>query len=159
PVSELYYESLKYLRKMSPTPEYVKDVTAKMKDDFPVITTWDDPIQYSCQKNFIITIGDSSTWCDSLLPGNSLAPGGDCTGHRGVPSAPDRDINVTNLTNRVGQLERMGNLGRQFLKPSQSATYYIAGLAYWANTNDIRPDVARVPQTNGKQTVQSFFVD
>ena len=35
---------------------------------------------------------------------------------------------------------------------------YLASLAYWANTRDIRPDDGSV-QTRGKQTVRTYFVD
>ncbi|MEG1679298.1 MAG: PilC/PilY family type IV pilus protein, partial [Stenotrophomonas sp.] len=36
---------------------------------------------------------------------------------------------------------------------------YIAGLAYYANTNDIRTDVAGQPNTLGKQTLSTYWVD
>ncbi len=36
---------------------------------------------------------------------------------------------------------------------------YIAGLAYDANTKDIRPDVTGQAKTVGKQTVQTYWVD
>ncbi len=36
---------------------------------------------------------------------------------------------------------------------------YIAGLAYDANTKDIRPDIANQPRTIGRQTVQTYWVD
>ena len=35
----------------------------------------------------------------------------------------------------------------------------MVGLAYWANVNDIRPDVAGVAKTQGKQTIQTLWVD
>ena len=37
--------------------------------------------------------------------------------------------------------------------PTKQNSYYIAGLAYWANTQDIRPDLA------GKQTINTFMID
>lgn len=156
-VSELYYEMLRYLRNQSPTPEYTNDITAEMKDAFPVITNWDDPIQFSCQQNFIITAGDSSTWCDTFLPGNLFKD--TCSGHAGAPRTPDPAIDVGALTNKVGLLEGMGNLGSISLKASQWNSFYIAGLAYWANVNDIRPAEPAKRQTEGRQTVQSFFLD
>ncbi len=45
-----------------------------------MISTWDDPIQYSCQKNFILGIGDVNTHADRNLPG--------ATGH--IPSRQSR---------------------------------------------------------------------
>jgi type IV pilus assembly protein PilY1 len=38
---------------------------------FPAITDWDDPILNSCQKNFIIYIGDTNTHNDIDVPGSS----------------------------------------------------------------------------------------
>ncbi|MBL8252620.1 MAG: hypothetical protein JNJ76_03365 [Candidatus Competibacter sp.] len=37
--------------------------------------------------------------------------------------------------------------------PGKQNSYYIAGLAYWANTQDIRPDLS------GKQTVNTYMID
>ncbi len=34
----------------------------------------------------------------------------------------------------------------------------MAGMAYWANTNDIRPDTSDI-KTTGMQTVQTYWVD
>jgi len=153
-VSEMYYESLNYLRKRNPTPEYSSSATSAMKDNFPVITNWDDPVQYSCQQNFIITIGDSNTWCDSLVPGNSFG-GSACGGHTGTPSTSDT-INVKNFTNTVGSLEGMGSLGTTFLSSGRLDTYFISGLAYWSHTQDIRSDYAGKA---GARVQQSYFID
>lgn len=75
-------------------------MTANMKADFPAIVDWEDPIQFSCQKNFIITAGDASTWCDSLIPGNLNLD--TCSGHAGSPKGGNDPIDVTVLTNKVG---------------------------------------------------------
>lgn len=157
PVGELYYESLRYLRGLSPTPEYIRDIGRNMKDGFPVITDWDDPIQFSCQKNFILTFSDSGTWCDTLIPGNALVD--TCSGHAGAPRAQDPAIDAAALTNKVGALEGLGKLGLTYPKALQWNSFYIAGLAHWANTQDIRPDDPESPRTIGKQTAQSFIVD
>ena len=42
-------------------------------DGFPVITDWDDPILYSCQRNFILGIGDVNTHADKNVPGNTTS--------------------------------------------------------------------------------------
>ncbi|WP_170942355.1 pilus assembly protein [Noviherbaspirillum denitrificans] len=157
PTGELYYESLRYLRGLSPTPEYLRGIDKNMKDGFPVITEWEDPIQFSCQRNFIITVSDGGPWCDTLVPGNTFVE--TCSGHAGAPSVPDPAIDATALTNQVGALEGMDKLGLTYPWRAQWNSYYIAGLAYWANTQDIRPDDTAVPHTIGKQTVQSFFVN
>ena len=158
PVGELYYESLRYLRGLkTPTPIYVQDITKPMLDDFPVIKNWDDPLQYSCQKNYIITIADENSNCDTLLPGNSLTK--TCNDHEGPLKPDDPAINVTTLTNKVGDLEGLGDIGSVMYPGPYRNSYYVAGLAYWANTQDIRPDKGSDPKSKGKQTVKSFFLD
>ena len=51
------------------------DTRKTLADGFPVITNWGDPILYSCQKNFILGIGDVNTHADRDLPGSSLLAG------------------------------------------------------------------------------------
>ena len=81
-IGKLYYETLKYLRggnysnsntSGTPTPtfDFYSGAKSANSDGFPVITTWDDPVKYSCQKNYIIVMGDAHTWCDKRLPGGT----------------------------------------------------------------------------------------
>ena len=177
-----------------------------MKDGFPVITTWDDPIQYRCQKNFIVGINDANPWLDKELPGTffttpTITGAASSTvtltaGDYGPPSNPDPDINVTTLTNTVGDLEglngtswvssgtwasgtasgtldgigggvgtyntdcltaktvaKLGEVMGTCGAPHKENSYYIAGLAYYANTTDIRSDF------RGKQTIATYMID
>ncbi len=194
PVSELFYESLRYFKNLGPTPEYSAGLTEQQMGGFPVLTTWEDPIQYSCQKNFIVGINDAYPWLDKQLPGTHFT----ASTYRGVsllgedygePSNPDPDINVTALTNEVGALEGLNGTQMRMRctsDPAESCTdddsvawnleawkhvpalgeafgpwtgggkqnsYYIAGLAYYANTRDIRADF------EGKQTVTTYMID
>lgn len=82
-VGKLYYETLKYLRGLQPTTAFNSRATASNSDGFPVITTWDDPVQYWCQKNYIIAMGDTHTHCDKRLPGGTSTSygAGQCTGN------------------------------------------------------------------------------
>lgn len=142
-VGKLYYETLKYLRGLQPTSDfYVKSTTAN-NDNFPVITTWDDPIQYTCQKNFIITMGDGHTHCDKRLPGGtSNAYGsGQCAAQNGQAAdqgllSGDSGVDVGIWTNKIGALESITNLADVTF--SGSASYYMSGLAYWAAYNGFR---------------------
>ncbi|NPA54623.1 MAG: hypothetical protein GXO21_08175, partial [Aquificae bacterium] len=74
PVSEMYYEIIRYFKNLSPTFEFCKDL-GKTDDGFPVYCNqsknlkWRDPILYPCQKNFIIAINDPYPWLDKKLPG------------------------------------------------------------------------------------------
>ena len=158
PVSELYYAALRYLKNQGNVPAWTNFASdankVRLIDGFPVITNWDDPIQYSCQKNFILGIGDTNTNWDRNLPGSS--------GGSNEPTMPsevsgDTTVDAVTATNKVGSLHGMGgSLGTTGIS---SGSYLIAGLAYDANTKDIRPDDASVPKTKGKQTVQTYWLD
>jgi type IV pilus assembly protein PilY1 len=169
-ISEMYYESLRYLKNMgSATPQYVAGLTNPMKDGFPVIQTWDDPVQYSCQKNYIVMIADVNAWCDFALPGTSITSNTNCSGHSSLASSPIPGLNVTTQVNAVGKLDNsagwnssgFGNLSTAYANNSGSGnrgnTWYLAGLAYWANTNNLRPD--KTAGTSDRVTAQTYMVD
>lgn len=192
-ISKLYYESLRYLRKLPPTTDFYQNATTANDDDFPVINDWykggtDDPMPYYCQRNYIITMGDQFTHCDKRLPGGSLtpyhnhAPGNLTRGDQcGVATNPNNSandenslangdtLNVTSLTNTIGGFEGLGALGTVRTGSGGNASYYMAGLAHWAATNDIRPDlkngltnenVGGVERSVEKpQSVKTFVID
>lgn len=162
PVSELYYTALRYYENLGNVPEYTNMSSAtaaqktKFADSFPVITEWDDPVLYSCQKNFILGIGDIYTHRDKNLPGSG-------TGTVDEPSKPsavsaDTTVNAVTATNKAFQLQGLSSPNwSDYSGRNNSAG--IVGLAYYANTSDIRPDDSSKPQTIGKQTVQTYWVD
>jgi len=158
PVSELFYTSLRYFKNQGNVEAYstaspghnsspnnaTKD---RWHDGFPVITNWNDPIEFACQRNVILGIGDVNTHRDKNLPGNS--------NNSEEPSKPtevqnDDTINVVTATNKVAALEGI-TINTPFTGRNNSA--YIAGLAYDANTRDLRDDLA------GDQTVSTYWVD
>jgi type IV pilus assembly protein PilY1 len=157
PVGELFYSVLRYYRKLGNVPAYTTmgtaDAAAKTKlvDGFPVITDWDDPIQYSCQKNFVLGIGDVNTHADRNLPG--------ATGSS-EPSQPTQvsgdTLDALKATNQVGSLAGLGSsLGstQNYGGCCNNNGALMAGLAYHANTKDMRADLA------GMQTVQTYWLD
>lgn len=152
PVSELFYAAIRYFKNLGNVPEYstlsgTAAQQAQQADGFPVITDWQDPIQYECQANVILGIGDVYTHRDKNLPGNTVG-----TDEPSTPSAVSADstINVVAATNRVAQLEGI-TINTPFTGRENSA--YMAGLAFDANTRDIRPDM------QGRQTVSTYWVD
>jgi len=178
PVSELYYAGIRYLRNAGNVPEYTNGVNAVMADGFPVITSWDDPIQYACQKNFIIGIGDENTHADANLPGSTIAsssvePAMPVAVAKDLPAAlptpvPSNyvsggPINVTDATNAVGALEGLGKLGT--MHPNwccDQNSYFIAGLAYAAHTSDLRPNDFLSSSTKTKlfkTTAATYWLD
>ncbi len=162
PVSEMYYAATRYFRNQGPVASYSnlagagsQATLARWIDGFPVIRQWNDPIQYSCQKNFILGIGDVYTHYDNNLPGTVLnsSPAIEPT----MPSevASDGTVNVTTVTNMVGTLEGIANLGSTRTGSASHGSYYVAGLAYDAHTKDIRPESA-MP---GTQTISTYWLD
>ena len=132
-----------------------RSVVDQALDGFPVVRDWDDPIQYSCQKNFVLGIGDIYTHADKNVPGS--------TGTTNEPAKPasivaDTAVNAQTATNLAFALQ-----GLSAPNPDNYSGRYnsaaMVGLAYWANVNDIRPDVAGVAKTQGKQTIQTLWVD
>lgn len=199
-ISKLYYETLKYLRGgqgvtggIGPTTDFYDGATTGNSDGFPVITSWDDPVQYSCQKNYIITMGDANTHSDKRLPGGSFATSstgcdaggytdsngnvhpvdaGSLTGDYGITgtikptTTTSVTINtpsdsggggVTDATNAVAKMENfhVGSLATTIAADGE-ASYYIAGLAAWAATNNIRPDIA---SSTNPMHVKTFMID
>ena len=134
PTSELYYTALRYFKNQGNIAAYSNTTDEAQKDKFPVITNWSDPIQYACQKNVILGIGDVNTHEDRNLPHT------------------DDTLNVNAYTQKVFDLEGINKTASNvFTGRGNSA--YIAGLAYYANTTDIRSNVS------GKQTVSTYWVD
>ena len=160
-ISELYYSAQRYFRNLGQVASYSSLANAgslnTMKqwlDGFPVITSWDDPIAYSCQANFMLGIGDNNTHADANLPGSTIRSSNEPS----VPSEVTADTstkNVTTSTNMVGQLEGISNLGTTYVGAccGDGDTYFIAGMAYDGHVNDIRPDLV------GTQTFSTFWVD
>lgn len=80
-IGELYYESLRYLQGQAPSPQATAGMSEAMKDGFPVYnetakwgagtpSEW-DPITASCQRNYVVAIGDLNTHHEHSLPGLS----------------------------------------------------------------------------------------
>ena len=156
PVSELYAEAVKYFKAMKPTASYISGVDAALRDGFPVFTEWNDPAKdakypnqgaLSCKKNYIIGIGDTNSNYDRNLSGST------------APAPSDVDWNMAGKTARawtdaVGSLESMSSLGTALLPNGGTDNgYLMAGIAYYAHSSDIRPDVA------GYQTIETYWMD
>ena len=158
PVGELYYGALRYLKNQGNVGAWTSIDTdpnkVRLIDGFPVITNWNDPIQYSCQRNFVLGIGDTNTNWDFNLPGSTA---GSNEPARPAEVSGDTTVNARTLTDTVGVLQGMGaSLGTAGIS---SGSYLMAGLAYDANIRDIRPDDPTKPHTLGKQTVQTYWLD
>jgi type IV pilus assembly protein PilY1 len=86
PVGELYYEAIRYFQNLGPTSStnggcataanctpVPSPVPAAYLDGYPIYTTWSDPMQNACQRNYAMVIGDNNTWWDASLPGSTIS--------------------------------------------------------------------------------------
>lgn len=161
PVGELYYAALRYLKNQGNVAAWSSPGSANTAtkttwvDGFPVITEWDDPVKYSCQRNFVLGIGDVNTHADKNVPGP--------TASSTEPTKPpevvaDTSVDAVAATHKVGQLQgaslgaTLGNT-HPFNGCCSNNSALMAGLAYDANINDVRPDMP------GKQSIQTYWVD
>lgn len=146
PVAELYYESLRYIQGLPPTALAHQGLSDAMKQGFPVYTEWTDPHaglpsdqRYTCVRNNILLIGDQNAAYDKFIPGNTLNDDHD-TARPANPAGNEPDFRTP--TNEVGRLEGRGNLAGTIFAPNgfftARAGYFMAGMAYWAHTRDIR---------------------
>ncbi len=149
-VSELYAVALRYL--LGPSgighvasysaipPGVPVGQQSNVKDDFPVITNWIDPVfpasqGGSCQKQFILGIGDTNTCgdqCDNNLSGSGYSMDARVAGER---------FDGLSVKDWVGKIT-----GRNYTFD------YIAGMAYAANTKPLRSDF---PDAR----IKTFWVD
>jgi type IV pilus assembly protein PilY1 len=172
PVGELYYASLRYFKGQSNVAAYTdmslgSPDTATVNnwvDGFPVITDWSaDPIVYSCQKNFILGIGDVNTHRDGNLPG--------ATPSDHEPSQPPEvsadasataPVNVLASTRLVGSMEGDTNLASRWATGDEG-TYYMAGLAYDAHLplpgKGVRQFTDPVSNLTTVSTVSTYWLD
>lgn len=165
PVGELYYAAIRYFKNLGNVPSWTNipggtgvGMRAQWADNFPVITNWDDPIQYSCQRNFVLGIGDANTHADKNVPGTGMSSTNEPT----RPAFGD-PLNAVTATNRIGLLENIGGGSLGTVNPYNGCctnnSALMAGIAYDSHTRDIRPDDNARPNTLGRQTVSTYWLD
>ncbi|MDP3297298.1 MAG: PilC/PilY family type IV pilus protein [Thermodesulfovibrionia bacterium] len=184
PVAEMYYEAIRYFKALAPTTTYRCGGGAPWTDDsFPLYcnqgsNTWTDPIQSYCQKNYIIIVNDEYPSRDhNDLPSSAFSTG----------VAPnDSGINTYNWTDSVGSFEginatsqQVGNLtgaasgactpaevisslanvtGICPSEPTAQGTFNIAGLAYYAHTQDLRTGNCGGAACTNSQTIKTYAI-
>lgn len=122
-----------------------------------------------CLRNSILTIADVFTHSDRSVPGNNLTGVEDFT--RSAETSPALDVPfwtsvvgsfeskttstaTVSYTDSQGRTRTAGNLPANMLYPALSdaatmntgatgGSYYMAGLAYWANTQSFRTDLPK----------------
>jgi len=153
-VSELYYAAVRYFENLGNVPEWTNGANSTALDGFPAVTTWVDPILYTCQKNFILGIGDDHTWYDYNVGGNTGAGSYSPTGlSRPVPALVTADTFNLAATWTLDLQTLEGMTPNPHWPFDTDATYFIAGLAYGVHVNDIRPDLSDT------QTISTYWMD
>ena len=167
-VSELYYAAIRYFKNLPNVPEWTatngnsQATVSGWVDGFPVITSPPDPILYSCQRNFILGIGDANTHADKNVPGNTITTNEPTMPPLVAANATGVDgVNAVDATNKVGVLENIGggSLGtvNSYNGCCNNNSTLIAGLAYDAHIKDIRGRTAA--QISAPQTIDTYWVD
>jgi type IV pilus assembly protein PilY1 len=170
-VSELYYAAVRYFENLGNVNEWTSGASATALDGFPALSVWPTDtysspspslnpgasILYSCQKNFILGIGDDHTWYDYNVGGNTGAGSYSPTGLlRPVPAAVAADTfnQAATWTFDLQSLEGIPP-NPKWAFGLTDATYFIAGLAYGVHVNDIRP-TSDMPDA---QTISTYWMD
>lgn len=165
PMAELYYDTLRYLRGMAASTQSQTYATSSYPTrfgGFPAInfqgmsggtpTGVDDPVLNACQGNFIITIGDANNACDTSINGGTACSGGSTTIPQVIASGtPAETVNFMTPTTTIAGWDTLTN--------SSGSASMIAGAAYWAHINDIRPEKAANRLAGQIQNVTTYVVD
>ena len=125
PGAELFYEGLRYLQGRAPSPG---SADAAADDGFAVWSARSDPVTEGCQRSVAAVIGHSRFASDWFVPGNTK------------PHQGDKTRAADNFHGSFDVMQSMCSVGAS--EADESNSYYIAGAAYWAHTNAIRPDAA-----------------
>jgi type IV pilus assembly protein PilY1 len=164
PDAELYYESLRYLMNLGPTSSFWSPpsenggaLSATTQDGFPIMgagtagsPAWTDPVASSCQKNFALYVGDKNPHRNNYLPGGYSLGGDDPACGSECSDALAKGIDAGALEDALGAVE--GNISKSTNR-GRNDGYGLAGMAWWANTHDIRTD------KDGNQRLKTFIVD
>lgn len=184
PVAEMYYEAIRYFKALAPTTTYRCGGGGPTDDSFPMYCNqsasrmWTDPMQSYCQKNYIIIVNDEYPSRDhNDLPSSAFSTG----------VAPnDSGINTSYWTDLVGSLEginatsqQIGNLtgaasgactpaevisslanvtGICPSEPTAQGTFNIAGLAYYAHTQDLRTGNCGGASCTNNQIIKTYSI-
>lgn len=125
-----------------------------------------DPIQYYCQKNFVIFVTDGNPTKDKNIPGGAWgapnpSPPGNSPEGVALP-----DININTMMTMINTNEGGSPYCRSAYDQVTSdcgydccdGTFYLEGVAYWAHITDLRPDVSAYPKSKGKQNLHIYTV-
>lgn len=140
PVSELYYEALRYLQGKQPTSNAISGITGNVTTDkaltenYPVYRTWTNPFAgfqdatgdvKSCLRNSILSIADVFTHADHSVPGSNKSQAADFT----RVAETDPALNAPFWSSVVGGFESHGSVSYTDSKGRAQTTSNLAGNA------------------------------
>ncbi|MDP2448636.1 MAG: PilC/PilY family type IV pilus protein [Polaromonas sp.] len=157
PVSELFYEAIRYLQGKQPTSQAVSGFSGTastdkaLKDNFPAYATWTDPFAgftdtsgtgNGCLRNSILTIADVFTHSDRSVPGNAVTSNNDFS--RSAETSPALDVPFwtsvvgsfeSKLTTTTGAITYTDSQGRTQIAGNLSGNTLYTALADAATMN------------------------
>jgi len=121
PLAETYYEAVRYFEAIKSA--YNKNVDYSKKD----------PIEYRCQKNFVILLTDGESTKDEDLPG----------GYWGSKlCTSDSKFNIKTWMEKIARNEGYSDINKDYkYKNGSDGTKYLEGVAYYAHVSDLRSDL------------------
>ncbi len=106
-----------------------------------------DPIQYKCQKNFVLILTDGESTMDWNLPGTNWGTG----------AVTDSNFNIKTWMDSIATQE--GSASQWNVNANGSAgTYYLEGVAYYAHNTDLRSSTLGKSDLPGKQNLTIYTV-
>ena len=108
-----------------------------------------DPIEYSCQKHFVLILTDGESTKDQNVPGTTFSSS--------KPKVTDSNFNVTSYMDSIAAQEGYSSQ-KNTLANSSGGTYYLEGVAYWAHTTDLRSSTIGKSDIPGVQNLTIYTV-
>jgi type IV pilus assembly protein PilY1 len=106
-----------------------------------------DPIQYKCQKNFVLILTDGESTKDRNLPGTNWGTG----------AVTDTNFNVKTWMDSIATQE--GTTSQWNVNANSSeGTYYLEAVAYYAHNTDLRSSTLGKSNLPGKQNLTIYTV-
>ncbi|KAF0219003.1 MAG: type IV pilus assembly protein [Geobacteraceae bacterium] len=109
-----------------------------------------DPIQYKCQKNFVLILTDGESTKDQNIPGTAFSGSGLVTDPYGFDVKTYMDKIATNE----------GATSQWNINPNGNSkgSYYLEGVAYYAHSTDSRSSTVGKSDIPGKQNLTIYTV-
>ena len=136
PLGESLYEALRYFEA---TNSCYNNGTYSGKD----------PIQYTCQKNFVMILTDGESTEDKNIPGTRWTGSGQKSDPYG--------FNVRSYMDSIASNEGYSSQWNQNAN-GMAGTYYLEGVAYYAHTNDLRSSTIGNSDVGGTQSLNIYTV-